>query len=826
MKKKWLEESRKLREKIATDQDPAYKKALELELKRHEEEYLLKDLSSRAFLPGYGFPTNVVNLNTYNVEDFKQQRRRELNPSREDNIFTAKEQPSRGLDIAIREYAPGAQVVIDGRVYRSAGINLGFGPQKFDVAWRCKKCGSAGVAENAYSNSNDLKCSHCNADIAFSEYKKVLRPAGFTTDFYESTSNDISSQKFIRVERPRIQLIGESLNLPDSRCGFIKYGHEGSVFYHSSGEHEKGYAVCMSCGRADSMTPEGTIPNSLAVARPHRPLSGRTSNGQERECSGHVMDSVHLGYQIQTDVLELFPKNPVTGQWLSDSDDDQVIATTIAVALRDAIAEELGIASTEMGFGARLDKDIETGQNRSVVQVFDLVSGGAGFVIAGVSNIADLLHKTLSKLNCRANCENVCSQCLASQDSRVEQEELDRISAREWLLNSQFESYLALPDEFKHIQGATYCSQGSLQFIRSSMNQLAGDLSSRTVQIILRGDTADWDLAYPSFREKILTWKVVDKFAVRLCIEKSASLNDDCKRDLRLLNRLGIEVVTLSNSSSNTDCMLVAQIYSDDRTLSLYSNQATLCTPGESWLHSEQACTLVSSKLISPIAGQAIDTSAWEKVTPTGSKVLEITEAFNGPVLSLCSKLKKMIEDEVPELASLIEHDQAVSISYSDRYLKSPLVIDAAKRVSFLFRNDNLRTVNIQTLETANSNNSYLIKHDWKYKEDQEIILSQWLKNVLGCSLNVCIKEKAWELLHGRVITIDWLSGKQSKILLDQGMGYWNPRMPYRDEMEFNFELEPEEQLVVMTEKFKIANMVNSGNWPTYITFTPIFSVQ
>ena len=96
---------------------------------------------------------------------------------------------------------------------------------------------------------------------------------------------------------------------------------------------------------------------------------------------------------------------------MTDSPKDQIIATTLAVALRDAIADELGIASTEMGFGSKVDKDITTGQTRSVIQVFDLVSGGAGFVVAGVANIARLMKQVLKKLECRSKCENVCSHC-------------------------------------------------------------------------------------------------------------------------------------------------------------------------------------------------------------------------------------------------------------------------------------------------------------------------------------------------------------------------------------------------------------------------------
>jgi hypothetical protein len=63
----WLKEYQRLNQRHSEVKDEAFKKALELEKKRHEQEYLLRDLAARAFLPGYGFPTDVVNLNTYNV---------------------------------------------------------------------------------------------------------------------------------------------------------------------------------------------------------------------------------------------------------------------------------------------------------------------------------------------------------------------------------------------------------------------------------------------------------------------------------------------------------------------------------------------------------------------------------------------------------------------------------------------------------------------------------------------------------------------------------------------------------------------------------------
>src|SRR5690606_29461608 len=269
LEERWLGEYRNINHKLQAASDGPYKKALALEKQRHENEFLLRYLASSAFLPGYGFPTDVVNLKTYNVEDFLHQQRKG-EASREDSIFDNKEMPSRSLNIAIREYAPGAQVVIDGRVYRSAGVSLQWHAegqvneaQKFDIAWRCPECGNTGVIENAYANNEGLCCSHCTTPIPPGERRMVLRPGGFVTDFYEETTNDVTSQKFIRVERPRIQLHGESISLPDQRCGFVRFGHDGSVFHHSSGEHEKGYAVCMTCGRAESMLATGDVPNDL-----------------------------------------------------------------------------------------------------------------------------------------------------------------------------------------------------------------------------------------------------------------------------------------------------------------------------------------------------------------------------------------------------------------------------------------------------------------------------------------------------------------------------------------------------------------------------------
>src|SRR5690606_10233684 len=59
LRDRWLESYRRLlsEERLAKANSP-YMKRLQIEKSRHCKEYLLRDLAARAFLPGYGFPTD------------------------------------------------------------------------------------------------------------------------------------------------------------------------------------------------------------------------------------------------------------------------------------------------------------------------------------------------------------------------------------------------------------------------------------------------------------------------------------------------------------------------------------------------------------------------------------------------------------------------------------------------------------------------------------------------------------------------------------------------------------------------------------------------
>lgn len=814
---------------ITSATDPAYKKALELELERHDEDYLLRDLASRAFLPGYGFPTDVVNLNNYNVEDWSEKGKKKKDKDREDNIYSLKEKPSRSLDVALREYAPGSSLVIDGRVYRSAGVLLqnyesGNGkPLKFDLAWRCHHCGATGVKENAYSNHTSLQCTHCQEPV--SDIKTVLRPMGFTTDFYEPTSNDITSQKFIKMALPRVQVYGETLSLPDPRCGFIRFGHDGTVFHHSSGENDCGFAVCLACGRAESMLNDATVPSVLAADKDHRPIGGATGSHKEKSCSGkNVKTNLYLGFHTHTDVLEIALKNPASGEWLSDRTEHQIIARTIAVALRDTIAEYIGIASSEMGFAVRLDKDLASKQNRSLIQVFDNVSGGAGFVLSGLNNIQSLLMQAFALLRCPADCATACTKCLANSDSKVEQQQLDRKLALAWISNSKIENYLNLPERFQTIPGAELCAVGPIRFVQSCQNKRISTERPFKLRCFLHGSLEQWDLALPAFKNRLLTWKLVDKLDIEIVIADNLALDNDTLRQLLAYQSIGIRSYKAPASvfTVKNETVTALQLLLNDECITVLTDSADATIAGENWLTTAQDSIWVSTLSLPALELESFElennNSVTEKLT-----VIELTEQLNGSINGFSERLSSLIQSHVPELKQKLTVNQVTKISYSDRYLKSPWAALLCAKLIASFVGNTAVDIEIHTMSSNASQQGRLISHDWQFDHDQKFLLVNLLKqNMPEATVRVNAATSAWDLPHSRKLTIDYSDGTQSQILLDQGVGYWKPNAASYNLKEHDFYLDAEGQLSDLLEKLSDLRVINSAQWPTYFVVKQI----
>ncbi|MBW9971942.1 helicase, partial [Escherichia coli] len=149
--------------------------------------------------------------------------------------------------------------VLGGKVYRSSGIMLGkvlasgqelSGDHHIPWFWHCRKCGAG-----ATSTTRPVECSHCKADIQQLDVKRYLQPVGFATDIRYQAHNDVSMPAQLPWKDPRV-LVPSSVwvSLPDAGLGRYRFSHSGELFHFSEGEFGHGYAICLSCGRAESQT--------------------------------------------------------------------------------------------------------------------------------------------------------------------------------------------------------------------------------------------------------------------------------------------------------------------------------------------------------------------------------------------------------------------------------------------------------------------------------------------------------------------------------------------------------------------------------------------
>lgn len=701
-------------------------------------------------------------------------------------------------------------------MHRSAGVSLQWHAggavnesQRFDISWRCRNCGSTGLVENAYSNRESIACSTCGAASNALELDTVLRPAGFLTDFFAAPSNDVSSQTYVPVQEPRVSVRGEAVAFPDASCGYFVFGHEGHVFHHSRGEHENGYAVCMACGRADSMSANNEVPVALKPGTFHRPLQGGVGKDAASCSAEAVKKNVFLGYQFLTDVLEICLKSPRTGEWLGVGVDPKLAGATLGLALREVVASRLGIASTEIDFATRQDKDPATGRARTVIQLFDRVSGGAGFVLAGVSELALLMSEARERLECPADCETVCTQCLAGSDSQVERRALDRHQAIAWFDQAGVMEHLRLSSEFDPIQGAKYCSLDPRRFVAGRVAK-----GVRELRFFLGGEPVDWDLSSAGFRSRLLKWRVVDKLDVELSVPESAKLQEETRRGLSGLAEMGIRISRYMRAPSGP--MLVLQAVSDSGVSTLYSDRDTPSLPGELWLAGDTESRLVSTERVSLLPTTAVDTSTWG-TAPAGVVKLKVRYELDGALSDFGKRLLRLIAQQAPKAFEQLQQDDLESVAYSDRYLKSPWALMLlAETLRSLVRG---AAVPLTVDAMLGDPRGYRgrIDNDWSIASVQTATIQTWLKQVGFASVQVRLASNKRDMPHHRTLLLKYRSRAEVTIDFDQGMGYWGARLD-RQFNTYNEEAGAASRESQMKRAHEKARVSGSG-----ISFTPIY---
>jgi DEAD/DEAH box helicase domain-containing protein len=366
----WRLEHEQLQARRDGADDEYVKKAFDNRARRMRGEFMLGELARRGFTPAYGFPVDVVSFDHLSGHD---RREREKAPAVA--FGDRRGGASRTLDVAIREYAPGAEVVVDGLVHLSEGVLPAWeakadasGLEDLQYFWECRECRNFGLVRLEPEN-----CPVCGS-LSHS-FRKTLRPSGFIGRRAPHTGYE--NLGHLPFEMPRLSARrATSQALPDRHAGRIRADFDGEVISMSSGASGKGYALCLACGRAEAEIEEtpgfkSPLPASMGKHKPLAIAKGAKLAGGY--CPGgftepqRVQRNVRLAHSTRGDVFELQMPLGATREE----------ALALGAGLREAIAEDLGADAREIGVGVGLST-MPTGETCVSAFLHDRASGGAG----------------------------------------------------------------------------------------------------------------------------------------------------------------------------------------------------------------------------------------------------------------------------------------------------------------------------------------------------------------------------------------------------------------------------------------------------------------
>jgi len=788
--------------------DPAELAVLN-QLARIRGEYLLKELTSRAFLPVHGFPTNIVPFIPTTLQDFERQARRrreaEENGSRsdrEDNLGRRRGFPSRDLAIGIREYSPGTRVVLDGRIYQSKGVTLNWKIpandadvhelQVFRVAWRCVRCFASGA-----SFQNLSECPRCHTSEESLKQHAYLEPAGFAVDITDKPDNDLSCRSFVPVMRPWISAGGEPWRpLPDPRFGRYRYAAEGHVFHHTRGSLGHGFAICLRCGRAAAETEPlpAPLPDEL---RNHNRLRGRRSGG-DAHCEGNdspyaVKRAQWLGVSSGTDVFELQLVNRTTRLGMAS----ETAALSVAVALRGALSEHLGIQEREIGFAA-VPSRTDMGAPCWNAVLFDTAAGGAGYVTSVPEALPSLARSARQVLECPRDCDSSCHACLLDYDTQHEMTRLNRREGLRWLTH-ELEAALQLPATLRLFGDSTHFEFNSLPLAIAQELERA-DIEE--LRLHLGGEASSWDAEEWSLRKSLLKWSATNRkirvFAVADTLE---SLGAEERADLASVGEAGdIELWRLrARPSDSTSAGVIAEVGGLRRRVRWAVTDLSAMAPNALWGANGAEDRIVRVTEQRPLEKPAGDLAEFGalRVRPAGSiSELRITHELDGPCEDLGSKFWRIVSSKMAGLDGRISgRIPMVRLEYEDRYLRSPMhckiLFEILRAAVHSARGGSGGTLSIRTEAlrlSGYSREPQSIVDDWGSVSDRKSILEQVFQPIIQ-SVEIHELPKT-ELKHQRELHLQWADGAGLVMRLDEGVGWLKPSRW----TEFPFRREPKTQ--------------------------------
>lgn len=741
------------------------------QLKRLRGDYLLSWLGEQQVLPGSGMASGIVPFVTTTLSELRSQH----NPNQqaawkpERQAGRSRDYPSYAAPLALRAYAPGNTVVVGGSAYISRGVTLSWHlPPGGDVTavqslrrvHRCGVCGEVRIERQ------DQAC--CGISMTAT---KFLEPDGYAIDMREEPTSDVTNPIYIPVEAPFISAAGADW----TECGptLVRHASDGLLYHRSRGLHGHGYALCLHCGRAAAETgAQGDLPREMEN---HRRLRGGSKDGQtdsQNRCTGNdgvPQRRLELGAVVRTDVVELRLRGGLPLDWIRD----ESVATSLSVALRNALAEQLGVEAQELGCGTYL-----TAAHGWTICLFDTANGGAGFVGETLPRLHALLEAVQTRMdNCV--CARACDRCLVDSSTQWQVKHLSRKKILNFLTDDLLRSHRA-PSEWGSIARWELRAPLPALVARASGGadrvRLWVHVPVEECDLAGWGDSVTWDSLkrfFPGRRVK------VELAFPTGTVEKLAASSKEFLRKFVVDDDYSVV------EGSPPDGFVWSETWCGDSV----EQVEQLCGPvdlpwGGQWMQSLGeavwgARSVEAATVVYPVAEHCYVEA------PAG----QYTEVRLTPsqLVGSVSDVAKRIMDAVANVADpiLVQHARtpAKEIHITDRYLRSPamaghlyrfLVAMAERR--WLDPGTTRVVVNTVQPDSRDTSTRYALHHDWNNEHEQRASLLGVL-NPLG-DVNVNIRSFPTSAEHYREFLFTWDDGPALSIRFDQGVGCIRTRRP------------------------------------------------
>lgn len=817
-------------------ENPAIENRINSDLSLHRRIYLLTVLIEGGFLPGYGFPTNIATFNTTSKREFINKRRSNTTEKtdREESTIRIAGKPSRNLAVALSEYAPGGQIVMDGKVYTSKGVTLNFQTPDDNVvnyqlikrAWRCRRCGSTGISEY---NRNLTCTNHLCPDPNDLESFEYIQPTGFATSFFDNPTNDISSQAYIPSETPWIHTNHDIQQLINPSLGSYIADPEGALFYHNKGKNKKGYAVCLNCGYSDSLTEEGELPKGFLRHQKLRGVSSKPTDSSLCLPPENWVKNLSLGFSDKTDVFELFLKNPDTGEYLfTNVEQNKRLAWTLGVSMRHGLAKTLGINAEELGVTIKQAvNNILSEQAIYSICLYDTNSGGSGFAtLAGQPDTMLAMFEHARELLSCQNCENACQNCLIQFDTKEYIDLLDRNIGLAFLTD-KFLNSLGLPkDEMLFGENSTYCSEDIFNEIKLQLNG-----RQKLLRLFVDGDINDWEISISSIKKNLAflvgPFGKFEKLEIWLTRINYDSLEDSQKLDLYYLlaadPNIKLHVSEALPTPSRPGVVLAHISTCNNRSIVFGSKEKSSNILNQDWGVTKDELLIKAYDVNLNIEGEEIPANSLipklDNVTNVAS--IPIVAELNTSLELFGEKFWELVQQKCAENGIDIGNlGNPAMIDYSDRYLKSPLTQILLSRVLKACPLDTSGSdliVNWLAVESPWREIYYdrWFKSNWYPDEEEmrgEFFVESNKESFRKISINTADTKR--RLQHAREFTIEFENETVLTMRFEQGFGYW---LPSQDKITFPFEDTIDDQLKWVHDNLNCITLRNESRFQTYV---------